>query len=236
MKTKYFITGLLLTILTSLTQAQEEKKEILSFDLGTDLVSSYVWRGAYQTSAAIQPSLALGIGDFSLSAWGSVPFSGKAKEVDFTLGYARGGFSIAISDYWWAGEEAYKYFTYSAHTTAHHFEASLSYTLPTAQFPLTLAWNTMFAGEDYYKGDGKRAYSTYISAAYPFQIKSVSLEAEVGITPWEGMYSDDFSVVSVGLKATKEIPITDKFTLPVFGQLIANPKSEDIFLVFGISL
>ncbi|MDL2213265.1 hypothetical protein LJC21_02680 [Bacteroides sp. OttesenSCG-928-E20] len=234
MKRLYVITALLLVLFTTPAVAQEESKA--SFDLGVDLVSSYVWRGAYQTSAAIQPGMGLSVGGFSLSAWASVPFSGEGKEVDFALGYQVGGFSIGITDYWWAGEGAYEYFEYKSHKTAHHFEAALGYTLPAEKFPLALSWSTMFAGEDYYKGDGKRAYSTYISAAYPFQIKSISLEAEAGITPWEGMYANEFSVVSVGLKASKEIQITNKFSVPVFGQVIANPKAQDIFFVFGISL
>lgn len=233
MKRIYFITSLFL--LPICMQAQEEKENKVSFDLGADLVSSYVWRGAYQTSAAIQPSMGLTVGGFSLSAWGSVPFSGTAKEVDFTVGYELGGLSVAITDYWWAGESAYKYFTYDAHKTEHHFEASLSYSLPMEKFPLSLSWNTMFAGEDYYKADGERAYSTYVSVGYPFSIKGVGLEAEIGLTPWEGMYADGFAVVNIGLKASKEIRITDGFSLPLFAQVLANPEAEDIFLVFGLS-
>lgn len=234
MKKIYFIA---FTLLISLcVQAQEQKEDKISFDLGADLVSSYVWRGAYQTGVAIQPSMGLTVGGFSLTAWGSVPFSGTAKEVDFTLGYEVAGLSVAITDYWWQGEGAYEYFKYGAHQTAHHFEGSLSYSLPIERFPLALSWNTMFAGEDYYKADGKRAYSTYVSAIYPFSVKEVELEAEVGLTPWEGMYADGFSVVNVGLKASKEIRITDKFLLPVFAQVLANPKAQDVFFVFGISL
>lgn len=233
MKTIYSTACLLL--LSFSAQAQEKKGEV-SFDFGADLVSSYVWRGVYQTSAAIQPSMQLGVAGFSLSAWGSVPFSGTDKEVDFTVGYEIAGFSVAITDYWWAGESAYKYFAYGAHKTEHHFEASLGYTLPAEKFPLSLSWNTMFAGEDYYKANGKRAYSTYITATYPFHVKDVGLEAEISLTPWDGMYAGDFSVVSIGLKAAKELRITDKFSLPAFAKVLTNPRNEDIFFVFGISL
>ncbi|MDR1370380.1 MAG: hypothetical protein LBJ72_09710 [Dysgonamonadaceae bacterium] len=238
MKKMYIITCLLLVAFSiqAQEQTQEQKEDQVSFDLGADLVSSYVWRGAYQTSASVQASMGLSIAGFSLSAWGSVPFSGIAKEVDFTIGYEVAGFSVAITDYWWAGEDAYKYFTYDARQTEHHFEGSLSYSLPVEKFPLALSWNTLFAGEDYYKADGKRAYSSYVTAAYPFKIKSTGLEAEIGITPWKGMYADGFTVVSVGIKARKEIRITDGFSLPVFGQVLANPKSQDVFFVFGLSL
>lgn len=217
---------------TSVAKAQDDKE----FSVGADIVSSYVWRGAYQTGAAIQPGMAFSVSGFSLSAWGSVPFQGAGKEVDFSIGYEIAGLSLMITDYWWEGENVYKYFTYGKKKTAHHFEVTAEYELPVEKLPLTLSWNMMFAGEDF-KGDNyKRAYSTFISASYPFKVKEVDLDVSLGLTPWEGMYSDNFSVLHIGLKASKELKITDSFSLPVFGEIIANPKYEDIFFVFGISL
>ena len=46
------------------------------FTVQGDLVSSYVWRGVYQTGASFQPTLGFGIGGFSLTAWGSTDFDG----------------------------------------------------------------------------------------------------------------------------------------------------------------
>ena len=69
---------------TGKVQAQE-------FTIQGDLVSSYVWRGFYQTGASFQPTLGFGVGDFSLTAWGSTDFDGvssgegaAAKEIDLT--------------------------------------------------------------------------------------------------------------------------------------------------------
>lgn len=50
------------------------------------------------------------------------------------------------------------------------------------------------------------------------------------------MYSDGFGVCSISLKASKEIKITDSFSLPVFTQAIIAPQNDSVFLVFGISL
>ena len=47
--------------------------------------------------------------------------------------------------------------------------------------------------------------------------------------------TDGFAVTSLSLTASKEIAITDKFSLPVFGQVTFNPAKEDVFLVFGFS-
>ena len=59
------------------------------FNVQGDLVSSYVWRGMYQTGASIQPTLGFSVGNFSLTAWGSTDFDGTsasagaaAKEID----------------------------------------------------------------------------------------------------------------------------------------------------------
>jgi hypothetical protein len=211
------------------------------FSVGADVVSSYVWRGAIGAGASVQPAATLSVGGFSIGAWGSVDLaSAGTKEVDFTVGYEVSGVSLAVTDYWWNGEDTYKYFDYSTHNDLGHiFEATIGYTLPVEKFPLSLTWNTFFTGFDYYtaKDDGSagRSYSTYIEAAYPFAIKAVNLEAALGFTPWEGYYAPKASVVNLSLKATKEIKITDSFSLPVFGQVITNPRSEDIFFVFGVS-
>ena len=119
----------------------------LDFSVGADLVSSYVWRGTYQTKAAFQPAAGLSLGNFSLSAWGSTEFVGPQKEVDFTLGYSIAGLSLAITDYWWSGEQAFKYLKYG-YGTEHYWEGSIGYTLPIESFPLSLSVNTMFAGAD----------------------------------------------------------------------------------------
>ena len=46
-------------------------------------------------------------------------------------------------------------FKYGAHSTIHIFEATLGYDFG----PLALSWNTYFAGDDYTKENGDRAYS-----------------------------------------------------------------------------
>ena len=210
-------------------------QDSLKFSLGADLVSSYVWRGTYQTKAAFQPTAGLSVGGFSVSAWASTEFAGPQKEVDFTVGYSVAGLSLAITDYWWSGEQAFKYLKYD-NGTEHLWEGSIGYTLPVESFPLSLSVNTMFAGADKKAGEDKSNFSTYIEASFPFTIKDVDLSASLGGTPGEGLYANQASVVSISLKASKEIKITDSFSLPVFGQLILNPNQEDIFFVFGFSL
>ena len=70
------------------------KVQAQEFKVQGDLVSSYVWRGFYQTGVSFQPTLGFGIGGFSLTAWGSTDFDGTsssdgeaAKEIDLTAAY-----------------------------------------------------------------------------------------------------------------------------------------------------
>ena len=219
------------------TFAQEEKQfEIAPY---ADLVSSYVWRGVYQTGASVQPSINLSYAGFSLTAWGSTDFSSlsdpdKGKEFDLTIGYGIGGFSIGVTDYWWAGE-GHRYGDYS---NSHFFEGTAGYNFGES-FPLGITWSTMFAGGDK-KADGDRQFSTYVEAAYDFSVLGVDVTPSIGVSPWTGMYhregKDGFALCTIALKASKEIKITDSFSLPVFAQAIVAPNQDNVFLVFGLSI
>jgi hypothetical protein len=237
MKNIYTMILLLFTFTTMLAQDEMEgKREKASFSLGADFVSSYVWRGTYQAGFSVQPAMGLEAYGFSLSAWGNTDIADKGfKEVDFTLGYTIADFSVAITDYWWMGEGHKHYFKYKNKETDHLFEGTISYTFPLEKFPLILSWNTMIAGSDY-KANDDRAYSTYVELSYPFAIKDIDLDLSLGLTPWESLYADDFAVVNIGICASKTLKITDNFSLPVFGKIMANPENEDIFFVFGFSV
>lgn len=208
---------------------------------GADIVSAYIWRGTYNAGASIQPSVRMNVAGFSIGAWGSTDFGGNGKkEIDLSASYSIRGFTVGVTDYWWAGEGAFNYFHYDRASTAHLFEANLSYELPIEKFPLTVSWNTIFAGADY-RSDGKNNYSTYIELSYPFSVGSIDMKAKLGAAPWHSpafLPSDNegFNVCNVALSAQKVIRCSDKFSIPIFSELIFNPATEDIHLVFGVSL
>lgn len=219
---------MLLSMAMPFTAKAQDKVET---SVGADVVSSYIWRGTDCGGVSIQPGLSVGYKGFSIGAWGSVGLeSTDTKELDLTVGYSTGGFSAAITDYWFDGAEV-PYFKYSSHSTAHVFEATLGYDFG----PLAISWNTNFAGDDYNKANGDRAYSTFVGLTAPFKLGGLDWEAEVGFTPWEGAYSDKLNVTDIGLKAAKEIKITDSFSLPAFAQVIFNPNADKAYFVFGLS-
>jgi len=218
------------------TFAQEEIETTIS----ADVVSNYIWRGQDLGSAAIQPTLGIAYKGLSLSAWGSYAITNPAdtKEFDLTLAYTIGGFNIGITDYWTndGGDPEARYLKYEAHSTNHIFEANIGYDFGFA----SLQWFTNFAGNDGTNKDGKRAYSSYFEISAPFKLASVDWTATAGAVPFATTsyngWTSGFAVTNLSLKATKDIKITDTFSVPIFGQVVANPCSQKAYLVFGLTL
>ncbi|KAA6337925.1 hypothetical protein EZS27_014031 [termite gut metagenome] len=220
------MTLLLVFFVSAMANAQSETE----VSVGADIVSSYIWRGIDLGGISVQPGITVSRNGLSLTAWGSVGLESKdAKEFDLTLGYTVGGFSAAVTDYWFNTPDN-SYFKYAAHSTVHIYEATLGYDLGI----FSLSWNTNFAGSDY-KKNGKRAYSSYAEAAVPFKLGGYDFSAEVGITPWDGAYANKFVLTNIGIGASKEITVTDSFTIPAFAKVIANPYAEHVYFVFGVS-
>ncbi len=203
--------------------------------VSADVVSSYVWRGMDCGSAAIQPTLGIAYKGLSLTAWGSYGLvdTNDAKEFDLTLAYTTGGFNIGITDYWFNTPEA-RYFLYDAHKTSHVFEANVGYDFGAA----SIQWFTNFAGNDGLNKDGKRAYSSYLELSAPFKLASADWSATIGAVPYatSSYGTSGFAVTNVSLKATKDIKITDSFSIPVFAQVAANPASQKAYFVFGFTI
>ena len=218
------------------TFAQDEIETTIS----GDIVSSYIWRGQDLGSAAIQPTLGIAYKGLSLSAWGSYAITNPAdtKEFDLTLAYTIGGFNIGITDYWTndGGDPEARYLKYEAHSTNHIFEANIGYDFGFA----SLQWFTNFAGNDGTNKDGKRAYSSYFEISAPFKLASVDWTATAGAIPYATTsyngWTSGFAVTNLALKATKDIKITDTFSVPIFGQVVANPCTQKAYLVLGLTL
>ncbi len=223
-------------IASTITFAQENKN--IETTIAADLVNNYIWRGLDLGSSAVQPTLGVGYKGLSLTAWGSYGLTNPndVKEFDLTLAYTIGGFNIGVTDYWFsAGLDADgRYFKYDAHGTNHVFEANIGYDFG----PVALQWYTNFAGNDGTNKDGKRAYSSYFEASAPFSLAGVEWTATAGAVPHAttAYGTTGFAVTNLTLRATKEIKVTDTFSIPIFGQITGNPCSQKAYLVLGFTL
>lgn len=220
--------GLLFAVATA--HAQDKVETTLS----ADVVNHYIWRGTDCGNVSIQPTLGVAYKGLSLSAWGSVGlYKDDNKELDLTASYSVGGFSIGVTDYWFNTPEK-RYFYYNAHGTSHIFEGYVSYDFG----PVSAAWYTNFAGNDGVNKDGDRAYSSYFEVNAPFKLGGVDWTATAGAVPFATTTynTSGFAVTNLALKASKDIQITDHFTLPIFGQVVANPSNQKAYFVFGFTL
>ncbi len=231
---KIFVLGLIALFGASAIKAQDEVEATIS----ADVVNQYVWRGQELGNSAFQPTLGIAYKGLSLSAWGSTGLTEAAdtKEFDLTLSYTIGGFNIGVTDYWFNAEldPQNRYFKYDAHSTNHVFEANIGYDFGVA----SVQWYTNFAGNDGVNKDGDRAYSSYFEVSAPFKLASCDWTATAGAVPYATDFygTNGFAVVNLALRATKDIKVTDSFSIPVFAEVMGNPCSQKAFLSFGFTL
>jgi uncharacterized protein (TIGR02001 family) len=220
---KRFIKTLAILVVTSITfstatNAQEEKTGP-SFSVGSDIYSNYVWRGSRLGGPAFQPTVKFTAGGFTAGVWGSFDSQGYA-EVDPYVSYSFPfGLSLGVTDYYYPGAGSF----FNDSTNA--FELNVGFT----KGGFSLSGNYILneaplAGS---VGDDK-----YFQVGYAFSKFNVFIGAGDGWHTSDG----DFAVCNIGLGTTKEIKLSETFSVPVTGQVILNPEKEQLFLVVGFSL
>jgi hypothetical protein len=92
----------------------------------------------------------------------------------------------------------------------------------------------MFAGADK-NGEGHNALSTYVELGY--QIAPVAkIFIGSSLNKSATYYTTGFGITNLGIKVSKSIVITDKFSLPVYAIVGANPYAKTTFFVAGVTL
>ncbi len=215
-KMKMMAIAMIAVLTTTGVQAQ-------SVEASADIVSSYVWRGTKFAGASIQPGVTYSNGGFAAGAWGSAGFDGTFLEADLFANYTFDfGLMLGITDYYFPGTD---YFDVSKATGAHGFELNLGYSIKdfslSANYMLNEAGGALTAGGD-----------MYFELGYAF--KSFSVFAGAG----SGWHTPDakFGVVNVGISSSKEVKITEDFSLPVSASMILNPTTQQFYVVAAISL
>ena len=237
MKKQLLLISILLT-LTFCVNAQDCKTSI---DFSANLTSRYIVNGTDlgKHSPAIQPNAEISVGDFTFGLWGSFALNvANANETDWYLRYKIKNFlSIQFSDVFFSNDtlKSNNYLNYNKKTTGHQLNASINL-LGTEEIPLGIHFDFFFYTSIDLDKNGKDRFTSYFELNYALKLQNIDIKPFLGFTPWEGYWGNRFGVVNTGLAFSKNIPITEKYSLPINCKFIINPQAENVFFVFGISL
>lgn len=197
------------------------------FEIGADIVSTYVWRGTeLSDSPAIQPSLSYtfpGIG-VQVGAWGSYAVDDKTdgsryKEIDLFVSVPVGPVTMTVTDYNGAPDSNAFDFSKSSQNVV---EVSAAYSID----DLSLLAAINVAGKE--AGGAKNA--VYCEAGYQFYDKDGYTASGVIGAGDQAFYGDTlsngFTIVNTGISVSK-----DRYT----ASYVYNPDSEKSALVFMAS-
>lgn len=228
MKKILMITASVLLMMTFIPNVNAQEEEGSKWNAGLDIYSSYIWRGLkFGTGAAFQPSVDFTAGGFTIGAWGSYSTGNdEAPETDLYATYAfdlgeKAALSLTVTDYYFPGSE---YFN----GDSHFIEPLVN--LGLGNLSLTAAY--MF-----YNAAPSGSGDIYVQAGYTAGPVTLTLGGGNGQYSMEDEDEDDkFAISNISIGTSREIKITDSFSLPISGSVILNPSSEQLFVVVGISL
>ena len=216
----------------------------LTFEVGADWVSSYLWRGQNVGGMAIQPMVSLDWKGLYVSGWANIgadnwSFEELNPELDITIGYDNFGLAVDLTHLYYFGGDPYfgkGGFKAQEQTTGSTMEVHAGLHLGDLieKVPLYLDWYTTIYGDDCYQdenGEWKRAWSTYIEVGYDFELPlGMILGARVGIVPWLSSYSNyqevwknaqTVAINNVNLRLDREFELKHVF-LGVWGEMMLN--------------
>ena len=216
----------------------------LTFEVGADWVSSYLWRGQNIGGMAIQPMVSLDWKGLYVSGWANIgadnwSFEELSPELDITIGYDNFGLAVDLTHLYYFGGDPYfgkGGFKAQEQTTSSTMEVHAGFHVGDLieKFPLSLDWYTTIYGDDCYQdenGEWHRAWSTYIQVGYQFELLlGMILDTRVGLTPWRGMYSfyeevwEDAKTVAINninLRLQREFELKHIY-LGVWGEMMLN--------------
>lgn len=221
-KVSLLFTGMVAVFILSAPLFAQDEEENSNFSVGADIYTNYVWRGSkLGTGPSFQPSVKFVTGGLTLGVWGAFDASGYT-EADPYISYSFPfGLSLGLTDYY---SPSLELFETSDTAGSHALELNAGFTAGglslSANYIVNEAGGIASAGGD-----------MYFQAGYAFKHFNIFVGAGDGWHTSDG----DFNLCNLGIGTTKEIKITDSFSIPVNGQVILNPEKEQLFVVVGFS-
>ena len=193
-------------------------------DFGADVASSYVWRGTqFGNGPHVQPWMSLGYGNLELGAWGSVPLTAgdSGAELDLYVSYDLGPLALTVTNYTFPNTSPASKGAYvdgEGLFEGDYLEVSGSGSV--GPIDLTVGYFTELE-------------ALYIEAGFSIGVVDVAIGyAGEDDSNW---YVSEAGLCNISVGGSKEVKITDDYSLPLFGSLVYNPDAESAFLVFGMS-
>lgn len=224
---------------TPVTKTTTEKTEKKNFSITPSVLFTnlHMWRGGSSgTAPCIEPNVTWTYKNLSLDTWASYALDNSYKEIDLVLTYNWRFISFSVADFYCPSPNTkVKFSNLKTEETEHLFEFKTDITL-SEKIPIKLSGAVIFAGNDWEQKTDKikQFYSTYIEASYPFQLASIPILLEVGMTPTKGMYAKDIKVFNYGLTVFKDIKINERFSIPTSYKLVYNLERD--LLYFSVAL
>lgn len=193
--------------------------------LGTDVMNRYVWRGTdFGNSPSVQPDINFSSGGFEIGAWAAFATNGNpaGTEVDlyasYTIGSTAGDFQFIITDYTFPEDPMNQYFSRSSHFV----ELGFGYS-GTDSFPVNFFIGSFVTNDD--------DNSIYSRIGYEIG----DLELFMGFTPSKSdLYgTTGAALLDVGFSVSKELKISEFFSVNLIGSMIANPNTDNLYFLFG---
>ena len=193
-------------------------------DFGADVASSYVWRGTqFGNGPHVQPWMSLGYGNLELGAWGSVPLTAGdgGTELDLYVSYDLGPLALTVTNYTFPNTSPASggaYVDGEGLFEGDYLEVSGSGSV--GPIDLTVGYFTELE-------------ALYIEAGFSIGVVDVAIGyAGEDDSNW---YVSEAGLCNISVGGSKEVKITEDYSLPLFGSLVYNPEAESAFLVFGMS-
>lgn len=226
---KYFYTFIIFYIFLFTFQSKAQ------ISLGADIYCRYIWRGIdFGNSPSFQPYISYQIDGLKIGAWGSYRISNSSSsnysESDIWASYSYssniGNISAIFTDYYFPYTNL-KYFNYNGSGKgAHTLETEIIYS---RDDKLPIKFSTYYYFHNYVDN------SIYLQLDFLFSVSTFNFDLFPGASPQECAWygTDKFEFINLGLTATKQIEITDNFSIPFNISYIKNPNIEVSYLILG---
>lgn len=201
------------------------------------VVSQHLWRGTAKGQApAVKPDISVNFLDgFSISGGAVYSVDRSYDEMDLSMSYQFNDFEISFSDYYAPatnGYQARNLLNYNEQSTNHFLDLAVDYK-PFNQFPFNFTMATGLWGNRFNEYTENR-YSTYFETNYQVEQADYLLDFFVGVTPGNGLYSEKFSVVNMGMAFHKMFEYSQDRSFPISAAIVGNPAQKQLHVSFAL--